>query len=115
MLAQRQDNKTRQCTIRFLDDKVQEADYAGEDELTRKLLERITMKVNAITAMGLFKMNKEKFHGTRTPYTDAKQTGTSGNCNRPISLTGNFITRRRKVVGVHQNTTERSLSQNYVV
>ena len=59
MLSKRQDNKTRQCTVRFLDNKVQEADYAGEDEL-KKVLERITTKVNAIKAMGLFKMKKGK-------------------------------------------------------
>ena len=62
MLSKRQDNKTRQ--IRFLDNKVQEADYAGEDEL-KKVLERITTKVNAITAMGLFKMKKEKVSWNR--------------------------------------------------
>ncbi len=72
------------------------------------------MKVKAIMAVGLFKMKKGKFHGTGTPYADAKQTGILNGCNRPISLTGNFITRRRKVVRVHQNTTEKSLSWNYV-
>ena len=114
MLSKRQDNKTRQCTVRFLDNKVQEVDYAGEDE-SKKVLERITTKVNAITAMGLFKMKREKFRGTGTPYADAKQMGISDGCNRPISLTGNFITRRRRVVGVHLNTTESSLSRNYAV
>ncbi len=54
------------------------------------------MKVNAITEMGLFKMNRGKFHGTGTPYADAKQMGILDGCNRPIFLNWEFYYKKEK-------------------
>ena len=95
MLSKRQDNKTRQCTVRFLDDKVEEVDYAGEDEL-KQVLERITTKVNAITAMGLFKMKKGNVSWNRNALRRCQANGDIGRLQQTHFLNWEFYYKKEK-------------------